>query len=282
MLEARDRIGGRIFTHRDPATPVPIELGAEFIHGAAPELDEIAPRRRLAAVDISGCRWQSIGDKLRPADEFWERSTASCGASTRSERPIDRFENFLAEKPGGRRLATIVGSHCNTSKDFHAADPARISERALAEGGSPAATFANDASVACSTATIASSNGSPHHSAIASGVRRSSPACGGRRATCPSRRVIRMAARARRVDARAAIVAVPLGVLQGTSPAKSARSSSIPSSAPRRRDSRSPRDGIRRANHAAADRARSGRPNGSRSRSRQRGARHAELPPHDR
>ncbi|MGA9470816.1 MAG: NAD(P)/FAD-dependent oxidoreductase [Terriglobales bacterium] len=48
ILEARDRIGGRVFTHRDPAlrdpairdsaSAIPIELGAEFIHGMAPEI----------------------------------------------------------------------------------------------------------------------------------------------------------------------------------------------------------------------------------------------------
>lgn len=40
VLEARDRIGGRIFTHRADGLAVPIELGAEFVHGApAPLLD---------------------------------------------------------------------------------------------------------------------------------------------------------------------------------------------------------------------------------------------------
>ena len=43
VLEARDRIGGRILTHRDPRVPVSIELGAEFIHGSAPETSAIVP-----------------------------------------------------------------------------------------------------------------------------------------------------------------------------------------------------------------------------------------------
>jgi monoamine oxidase len=38
ILEARDRIGGRIFTLRRPEAPVAIELGAEFVHGRPPEL----------------------------------------------------------------------------------------------------------------------------------------------------------------------------------------------------------------------------------------------------
>ena len=35
VLEARDRIGGRVWTLHDPELPVPIELGAEFLHGEA-------------------------------------------------------------------------------------------------------------------------------------------------------------------------------------------------------------------------------------------------------
>ncbi|HWC73184.1 MAG TPA: FAD-dependent oxidoreductase, partial [Gemmatimonadales bacterium] len=35
VIEARPRIGGRIFTRHDPRSPVPLELGAEFVHGEA-------------------------------------------------------------------------------------------------------------------------------------------------------------------------------------------------------------------------------------------------------
>ncbi|MEM6528230.1 MAG: FAD-dependent oxidoreductase, partial [Chloroflexota bacterium] len=33
VLEARDRIGGRVFTTRNLVDGVPVELGAEFLHG---------------------------------------------------------------------------------------------------------------------------------------------------------------------------------------------------------------------------------------------------------
>ena len=48
ILEARDRIGGRIFMHRDPRFPSPIALGAEFIHGLAPEIWEPLQSRKIA------------------------------------------------------------------------------------------------------------------------------------------------------------------------------------------------------------------------------------------
>jgi monoamine oxidase len=37
ILEARDRLGGRVFTRR-LADGTPIELGAEFVHGRPPEM----------------------------------------------------------------------------------------------------------------------------------------------------------------------------------------------------------------------------------------------------
>ena len=46
LLEARQRSGGRIHTVSSSAG-VPVELGAEFIHGKAPELCEIVERAHL-------------------------------------------------------------------------------------------------------------------------------------------------------------------------------------------------------------------------------------------
>jgi len=37
VLEARDRIGGRVHTRHVPGFAFPVELGAEFVHGAPPE-----------------------------------------------------------------------------------------------------------------------------------------------------------------------------------------------------------------------------------------------------
>jgi monoamine oxidase len=50
-LEARDRIGGRIHTVHDPLSPLPIELGAEFIHGRPAELWDIIREAALPVYD---------------------------------------------------------------------------------------------------------------------------------------------------------------------------------------------------------------------------------------
>lgn len=137
VLEARDRIGGRVFTHRDSGTPVPIELGAEFIHGSAPELMEIVREGGLASVDISGRHWQTLGTKIRPADEFWPSLEKVMKRMDEKRRPDRSFEDFLKTRPGGRRLAHERRLALEFVEGFHAADPSRISERALAQNGSP-------------------------------------------------------------------------------------------------------------------------------------------------
>ena len=73
VVEARERVGGRISTRRDSATPVPIELGAEFIHGSAPELARVLHEASLSSVDVGGERWTAMDGRLRRLDDFWER-----------------------------------------------------------------------------------------------------------------------------------------------------------------------------------------------------------------
>ncbi|MGH9519579.1 MAG: FAD-dependent oxidoreductase, partial [Terriglobales bacterium] len=42
VIEARHRIGGRLWTLHPPDWPLPVELGAEFIHGEPAELGSLS------------------------------------------------------------------------------------------------------------------------------------------------------------------------------------------------------------------------------------------------
>ncbi len=137
VLEARDRLGGRIFTQHDANTPVPIELGAEFIHGAAPEIEEIVREAKLAAMDIAGKRWQVMGSQIRPMDDFWEKLDKVMRRLDKKRSPDRSFATFIEGRPGGRRLAHERRLTLQYVESFHAADPERLSERAMAEDGSP-------------------------------------------------------------------------------------------------------------------------------------------------
>jgi monoamine oxidase len=137
VLEARDRIGGRILTHRDARAPAPIELGAEFIHGSAPETMAIVREAGLLAVDISDDRWERRGRKRIRSRDFWSRLEHIMGRMKAGRDPDRSFHEFLASSPGGRKFARDRALAREYVENFHAADTLRISERALAKGGSP-------------------------------------------------------------------------------------------------------------------------------------------------
>src|SRR5437762_1015653 len=62
VLEARERLGGRIFTQYDNGYPV--ELGAEFVHGRPPEILELAAEGGLPLAEL---QWNA----LRKKDRQW-------------------------------------------------------------------------------------------------------------------------------------------------------------------------------------------------------------------
>jgi len=96
ILEARDRIGGRIWTVHDPFTRVPIELGAEFIHGRPPEIFDVLKRRSEKPEQIRGDDWYSHQGKLSKA-EFFERADQLLDRMDDSG-PDESFEAFLARQ----------------------------------------------------------------------------------------------------------------------------------------------------------------------------------------
>src|SRR5882724_8093583 len=73
ILEARNRIGGRIHTWHAPAGEgpgTPVELGAEFIHGVPPETWDWVRQHRLVTYEGTYDHWQLTGRKLKHVDDF--------------------------------------------------------------------------------------------------------------------------------------------------------------------------------------------------------------------
>jgi monoamine oxidase len=139
VVEARSRVGGRILTYRDPALSVPIELGAEFLHGATPNTDTIIERAGLTTVDVVGENWRARDGDFRKVD-YWEKVDKVLGKLDEHRMPDRSFSDYLAEraarkkKPKDARARSLA---LEFVKGFHAADPARVSERWLAVGGDP-------------------------------------------------------------------------------------------------------------------------------------------------
>ena len=72
VLEARDRIGGRMFTVVDPVCQAPIELGAEFIHGKPPEIWDLLKRHKIRTTEADGDHWCAHHGEPSPCDFFAE------------------------------------------------------------------------------------------------------------------------------------------------------------------------------------------------------------------
>ena len=137
ILEARDRIGGRILTVRDAHTPSPIELGAEFIHGTAEALQPVIAGAALRVASIDGTRWEATGRTVRRLDDFWTRLDRVMRRIKGSRRTDESLDALLARRPGGEPLAAERRLAARFVRGFHAADTALVSTQALAESGSP-------------------------------------------------------------------------------------------------------------------------------------------------
>src|SRR6185437_7658291 len=94
-----DRIGGRIFTQQDPTLNHPIELGAEFVHGLAPEIWLPLQQHNLKVNEVEGDLWCSIDQKLEKCD-FFSKADKILSAMD-DKHPDESFLNFLSRRfPG--------------------------------------------------------------------------------------------------------------------------------------------------------------------------------------
>jgi monoamine oxidase len=131
MLEARDRIGGRIFTQHVPGYPLPIELGAEFIHGRPPESFALVEQAGLLVYEINGDRWLARDGRLASSDALWEQTNQLFAHMMTTTGPDRSFQTFLAHfqrDPAWRDAAAMAASYV---EGFDAADPSNASVQAL-------------------------------------------------------------------------------------------------------------------------------------------------------
>jgi hypothetical protein len=134
LVEARDRIGGRVHTLHEAGAPLPVELGAEFVHGGPPELMTLLAAAGATPVPVESARWRATPEGLRASPWLEDDVDAVLGALDPEREPDRSFDDFLAEwrrlHPGGDAIAAQARAFV---EGFHAADPSRASERALAD-----------------------------------------------------------------------------------------------------------------------------------------------------
>jgi monoamine oxidase len=127
VVEARDRIGGRCLTRRLPGVPVPVELGAEFIHGRPAATISLLRRANISAVDSTRAQRLMLDGRLQNANIFAQAQRVARNAPKGKDLS---FRAFLARQrlpKLTRTLATMM------VQGFDAADPALVSAREIVE-----------------------------------------------------------------------------------------------------------------------------------------------------
>ena len=133
VLEARDRVGGRVRTVR-PDGAYPVELGAEFIHGLAPEVAEVVREAGLTTLELGGEMVAAARGRVTTRDDRWERMDRVL-SQLGKHRGADRtFAEFLSALPGRERLARERRWAKLFVEGFLVADAARVSEEWVRHG----------------------------------------------------------------------------------------------------------------------------------------------------
>lgn len=248
VLEARPRIGGRILTLHPAGSDRPLELGAEFASGTSPALRAIVERAGLALCEVDGDAWYSDALRLHSSDEDEEdedaedaedengyASFAALGqlfAAIQSWQGEDMpLRAFLDQRFPGDRWAALRAQALGYAQGYQAADPADVSIRWLAADEAGSLAFAGERQFRVLTgydrvierlhAELDPTRVALHLGAPVREIRWSP----GRVeiTTAPAVGTAKVSARAATTfTARAAIVTLPLGVLQAPAEAEGA------------------------------------------------------------
>lgn len=130
VIEARDRIGGRVYTLHDASSPLPIEFGAEFVHGKHPALLEILDSVAAPFCDVTDRHWYFENGELSKSHDFWNKLTALMDLMS-LEKPDRSFKEFLDSLPDDDATREAKAVATRYVQGFEAARPERIGVHGL-------------------------------------------------------------------------------------------------------------------------------------------------------
>jgi monoamine oxidase len=127
ILEARGRVGGRVWTVH-AGEGLPVELGAEFMHGLPRSTVDLIRAGHLEMREVGGQEWVYVDGQLRQIEDFFSRIKSVLGRM--NGRGADRsFANFLDDCFPGDEPAKLWG--LEYVEGFHGAVAERISAHSL-------------------------------------------------------------------------------------------------------------------------------------------------------
>jgi monoamine oxidase len=130
ILEARDRLGGRTYTVQDDLLNLPIDLGAEFIHGKPEETWSIIRAAGLTVTGLTDESWYVEGDHLVPEADSSVDDEAVMTALLREEADMS-FAEWIVQRFGGAEHAALRRRMIRFVEGYNAADANHISVQAV-------------------------------------------------------------------------------------------------------------------------------------------------------
>jgi monoamine oxidase len=125
LLEARERLGGRICTHS--TADFPVELGAEFVHGRPDEILSLVAEGAIPIMPVQGHlkrkihgEWAEAGHLMEKVDQIFSKLPA--------QEPDESFQYYLDRSGEDDEVRQQALRYV---EGFHAADPSLISARSL-------------------------------------------------------------------------------------------------------------------------------------------------------
>lgn len=132
LLEARDRVGGRIHTISNKGFSMPVEAGAEFIHGNLPLTMALFHSADIKYQAMKGETYQLSDDKLLKHDFFDEDWDALFKALKKVKSDLP-FAQFLNERFPQEKYRSLHENIKKFVEGYNAADAKRASTLALRE-----------------------------------------------------------------------------------------------------------------------------------------------------
>ena len=132
IIEARPRVGGRILTLHDSRSPVPLELGAEFIHGERAETLSLAQAAGLAVLELPDTHELAAAGRIKAMDGFWQlvnrmnHDLARRLVRRGRDFPVSEYLDSPSVPPSRRGMLR------DFLQGFYAAHPDRLSAESLA------------------------------------------------------------------------------------------------------------------------------------------------------
>lgn len=132
IVEARDRVGGRINTIKPKGFFTNIEAGAEFIHGKGDTISGLIKEASLKSIKVEGEIWRKKNNELDLAEDFIEDDEILI-KELKALKEDTSVKNFIDQRFSGSTHQELKDSVIKYVEGYDAADTSKASAFALCE-----------------------------------------------------------------------------------------------------------------------------------------------------